>query len=365
MRPFDGTEPSCPTQNACYVLGYRGVGGETTALGLFNGQDLKVIASAPAGAEAVSCPTTAFCMTVSVAADTSIKKDFRYPAPVSATWSNGRWHRQAIPALPTAAPSGTGKGQVGVSWALRALSCASPDSCWAVGGTSDDPDDATQPPSSPLIERWNGRRWSRARADARIGTLTSISCPSVGTCVAVGAQYEGATQYGTGLVDATPEVLRGHHWAAVAPPGLPGTIQDTLTSVSCSTVTRCVAVGSAATGTSNHPYPYVGEIATWNGTSWASSALARRTGDVQAGKSEALNYVSCPPGQDTTCLSTASHGLDSPRVGMLTVIPAQGAPASRPRSLAHTGNVGVTCASESRCLVMAEFALLETEPTKP
>jgi hypothetical protein len=95
-----------------------------------------------------------------------------------------------------------------------------------------------------LVMVWDGSVWSIVSSPSP-GTINdrlySVSCVSVSDCVAVG--YTD-----TGSVDETlVMVWDGTDWSIVSSPS-PGTSDDFLESVSCVSVSDCVAVGGTYTG---------------------------------------------------------------------------------------------------------------------
>jgi len=102
----------------------------------------------------------------------------------------------------------------------------------------------------PIVERWNGRRWSAQRivndqsAGGRDLLLNGVSCPSKSNCTVVGST----------LPDSDTETTLVEHWTgttwSVQPtPPLPnaptaeGINGPMLNAVACPTPRDCVAVG--------------------------------------------------------------------------------------------------------------------------
>ena len=88
------------------------------------------------------------------------------------------WESQAVP-LP-ARPDGE----------LSAVSCTSRRACTAVGSFFYSTNDEG---TAPLVQRWNGIRWSiqtisnLSFANAAYSSLSGVSCTSIAACVAVGS----------------------------------------------------------------------------------------------------------------------------------------------------------------------------------
>ena len=132
---------------------------------------------------------------------------------------------------------------------LFAVSCRSSSWCLAVGSISD-----TALPGAvqrPLVERWDGSRWTYEGTPEPAGTtggaLTAVACVSERGCVAVG-WFTNAHGSRLGLV----ERWNGSSWSidARAPSG-PG-----LDGVSCPSVGFCVAVGGSV-------------FESWKGSRWS------------------------------------------------------------------------------------------------
>lgn len=122
--------------------------------------------------------------------------------------------------------------------------------------------------SSALGERWTVQS-AAGPAGASDAALTSISCTSATSCVAVGSDSDGWNGDGTAVVDpgAFAEALQGANWSpdAVAQPPVGS---PTLDSVSCVSTEFCVAVGASTLSEPNAP-PTVAPLAeAWNGATW-------------------------------------------------------------------------------------------------
>ena len=76
--------------------------------------------------------------------------------------------------------------------------------------------------------------------------LNSVSCVSVSFCVATGYQYSGSAD------PTLVEQWNGSVWSTVTSPS-PGTTNNSLYSVSCVSVSFCVATGIQYSGSSNQP----------------------------------------------------------------------------------------------------------------
>jgi hypothetical protein len=128
----------------------------------------------------------------------------------------------------------------------------------------------------PLIERWNGRRWSQLASPlpSLRSELRDVSCVSRTFCVAVG----GVTKNNEGRT--LIESWNGHAWSIVPSPNL-----GTPTSVSCASPTWCTAVGIVGYTAIWTP----ALIASWNGEVWS---LVDNT-LIPEDEAVVLNSVSC------------------------------------------------------------------------
>jgi hypothetical protein len=197
------------------------------------------------------------------------------------------------------APSpNTGAG--GVS-ELSSVSCPSGTSCTAVG------DYFTGTVSQTLVETWNGSAWSvvvspdPSVTDADV--LSSVSCPTTGTCTAVGHVVVHA------VWQTLVESWNGSAWSIVASPGTSPDDFDSLVGISCATVTSCTAVGSSTDGavTSNL-------VVQWNGANWYLVPLAPVAGglDAELAGVSCVGPSACTAAGDTTGTASQTQVLSAP-----------------------------------------------------
>src|SRR6185312_849967 len=101
---------------------------------------------------------------------------------------------------------------------LAAITCRSATGCVAVGTLA--PKGATI--TSVLVESWNGSSWTRQAAPTPAGGgldsyLTSVSCASGTSCVAVGLRFTAGAS-STPTATGFTEVLTGTTWKVHAIP---------------------------------------------------------------------------------------------------------------------------------------------------
>jgi hypothetical protein len=158
--------------------------------------------------------------------------------PLIETYSAGQWQASTF-SLPSDATS------TGQDSRLNAVSCPSEGSCVAVGSYLDRSGDL-----APLIAVLSGATWqavsvalpSGAKTGPSSATLNAVSCPTLGSCFAGGS-------FGDNDYDSLPMIVLqdGGGWAATQPSlagGYFGGSTDPVYGVDCASVGVCAAVGS-------------------------------------------------------------------------------------------------------------------------
>src|SRR5207244_508039 len=128
---------------------------------------------------------------------------------------------------------------------LNGVTCASASDCWAVGYDFSSPNEGFQ----PLIEHSNGTLWSIVAApNTGAGALLdSVTCPSTSDCWAVG-HYDASYATVPHPNQTFIEHWNGVTWVIVPSPNTSVTLNNYLTSVTCTSATNCWAVGYYYTG---------------------------------------------------------------------------------------------------------------------
>ena len=154
---------------------------------------------------AISCATASACFAVGVRFTASSRSQ-----AVSLRWNGTRWSA-VQPRRPRA------------NTTLDGVSCPGPRNCYAVGSAND----KFNGPLHPLVEHWNGQRWStRAVQKAPRGTsLNAVSCATGTACTAAGSAGRDGTRllvadlskgtWRTSGVAGPPQAIRRH--AAASP----------------------------------------------------------------------------------------------------------------------------------------------------
>jgi hypothetical protein len=276
---------ACSGQSFCIAVGLAGSG--TSWHNVIEKWDGKkwspVVAPDRARAQnelrGVNCPSTNFCMATGDADYAKIHRD----EPESVTWNGTRWVLSTwsqtlgygymgpvscggtsfCMTLDSYGTYGSGNAYSadwnGTDWTnvptncrpsngdcfLNGLTCVK-TFCMAVGSV-----DAGQPPDQTLVEDWNGTAWSVVpsadTSPSESNDLYAVKCLSSTSCFAV-----GGIELPSGPWEPLMENWNGTSWTVQTLTG-PGT--DSLSSVSCSSQSNCIAVGPSF-------------AARWNGAAW-------------------------------------------------------------------------------------------------
>ena len=306
---------ACTSSSDCIAVGQgNGEGTPVTLAERWDGDawGLQPIPSPIGAAEnqlnGIACSSSSDCEAVGTAGPT---------LGVSSTealhWTGRRWHLQPIPTVPGAN--------------LLAVSCVSPSSCTAVGGSN----------RGTLAERWNGTRWYIQRTPtptgARFPGLGAVSCVSSSNCMAVGSYSDG-----TGDQFVLSEGWNGTTWRIIPAPNPSSEPQSSFNGVACTSPTACIAVGTSFDANGD----ITGTFAErWDGASW--SLLHTPTQHTPGGY---LASVWC--GSAAACLATGSTdaGTLAERWdgSSWTVLPIPNPPGTQGDFMSS-----VSCASMSAC----------------
>jgi hypothetical protein len=240
----------------------------------------------------VSCVSAVFCIAVG---------DEQNGGALSEIWRGRRWSREAVRSSPRAST-------------LESISCVATRFCVAVGATAQ---------GQPLIELWNGRKWSRMTSPGSSGgngaPLHGVSCASRYNCVAVGTAFSGDGQ------SARVERYDDGGWHAVSTHVTGET--PTLTSVSCPAAGWCIAAGTVQAAGANTTTPLALEIgggevseltvaaaptAGFSGISCPQVDSCVADGDVEASEQPSEG------GTGSTGVSTGSTGVSAGSTGAST-----------------------------------------------
>lgn len=311
-RSLDLTGVSCKGAKSCLVVGDYYMSTSSSALGhalalMYNGTSLRPTPRVPLPAAAtdvtlggVSCTTSSHCVAFGTAAGNSAAFGTTGMVTLIETWNGAKWtlHTVASPAKAAVEFSGiscvtsvycvlageyfsstgtetlylrswNGKkltvmkpASLGSSKGLPivgSVSCATLSNC-GVAGIMDGSSTGTV---SGFAEVWNGKTWRAATLAWPAATaesfLLGISCFGAHTCDAVGLAGSATTP------SAVAEAYNGTSWALQPVPAPATGRVSILSSVSCLSAAKCVAVGETGLASAATPATMTG---VWNGTSW-------------------------------------------------------------------------------------------------
>ena len=150
---------------------------------------------------------------------------------------------------------------------LKGVACPASNSCFAVGNWDTDTDTHT------LIEHWTGS-WA-IQTSANPSTididLAGVACPSITSCFATG-------HYSTGTVVKTlSEHWNGTSWNTLTSPNPVSATDSRLFSISCTSITSCFAVGANAASPGDQTL-----IEQFSGSSWTLMTSANPAGTIDS-----------------------------------------------------------------------------------
>jgi hypothetical protein len=340
---------SCPSATMCLAVGSNSSGHNTALAERWNGKKWRLEPLPKPSTwdsmtlNSVSCTSPTFCMAVGTYRDSAGTK------LLAARWSGKGW-KLSRPSY------AKGARQL----VLAGISCTSVSACLAVGSylRVSTCADSVCKESVAFADRWTGSKWRYVRvpppfvaaSDLSAPTFAAVSCTSATRCMAVGSAYESATarQEFVGLA----EKWNGTHWAALAAPGPGATDLWALSSVSCARSSlRCVAVGDYKPHNHNVVEP---EALSYNGSTWheASPPPLNFTGNVNGG----LQGVSCSAAK--RCMAVGFYTAP-PRTSSVTLAERWNGTAWAivpSRNDAHGDNVlmGVSCSASNTCTAVGD-----------
>ena len=220
---------------------------------------------------------------------------------------------------------------------LYGVSCFSPTFCTAVGQFYDGN------LSQTLIESWDGANWSivanTPNQSAGDNVLNAVSCSSATSCTAVGNYYDASASTPKTLIES----WNGGSWSIVPSPS-PGSSNNDLSGVSCTSSSNCTAVGYFTNSTNNTL------VESWNGLEW----VVVSSPNLGNGANE-LSGVSCS--SPTSCNAVGDY--DNTSAGNYETLAenwngSQWVVVPSPSPSATSTNVlkGISCLSSSWCLAV-------------
>ena len=244
---------SCTSGTGCMAVGSEGTLRNPTLFTLaeqWNGSAWRVVTTPPpltpgaTGLSTVSCTSPSACM---AAGFFGFNNGTGTSLTLAEQWNGTKWQIRTTP-------------NPGSSAVLGGVACTAPGACMAVGGHAMQTGNLVR---ATLAEQWNGTGWKTLPtpnpADAGVSFFNRVSCPGAAACMAVGA---GTDQTGeVGFNEAAS--WNGTGWKLLPTPN-PGSTSNELHGVSCTSPSRCMAVGDFA-GIGNE----LTLAESWNGTKWS------------------------------------------------------------------------------------------------
>jgi len=220
---------------------------------------------------------------------------------------------------------------------LTSVSCTSSTSCVAVGFYYSENAPWTTP-AQPLAMIWDGDDWTIVDVfptGSGDNKLNSVSCTSATSCIAVG-------EYNSAAAQTLAMTWNGSIWTTVNPPNT-GSGDNILTSVSCTSATSCVAVGEYNDGSNLQALAL-----KWEGSSWSSISAPPGTGD------NSLRAVSCV--SSTVCVAVGESLTESDLIPLMATWDGTNWTVfAAPTSTDGGGySYGISCSSENSCLVAGQ-----------
>jgi hypothetical protein len=215
--PMGLSSVSCSGTASCDAVGYSSLG---TLVEQWNGFTWTIMSSPNPGdsdfaqLNSVSCSNSLHCMAVGYSGTEAL----------SELWNGSSWTLK-----PVSNPSGSSESF------LYGVSCVKKSKCVAVG------DDWNGSHTVTLIESWSGTTWSVDTSPNPTGSMSSplqgVFCRSATDCVAVGPSYNGS------ITTTLVELWNGKTWTVSPSPNPSGSTFTGLLGVSCSSTSKCSAVG--------------------------------------------------------------------------------------------------------------------------
>jgi hypothetical protein len=278
-----------------------------------------------AAPNSLSCTSSTACTGVGVGV-TAADPD---GAPIAIVLGRGGWRDQVDASTTPAAVV-----------RVNAVSCAAA-SCVAVGRRA----------SAPYVETSTGGAWTgvalRVPASASAGALNAVSCPSAGDCVSVGVMNSRTKP---AVVSSFVEQRSRGTWKLTVLPNLDRTKQDELSSVSCATTASCVAVGAASWGTHHVAY-----VAVLRHGHWTTTLVAPTAGFASVSLT-AVSCAS-PTACTATASDEESGAANSSTAGVATWNGTRWSAIDQLDVSNYPNLLSISCPTASTCVAVGDVSL--------
>ncbi len=221
----------------------------------------------------------------------------------------------------------------GVASILSGVSCPATGSCVAVGSAE------LQSGFAALVESLSGSTWTPTELTQSLAApqLSGVWCASITSCIAVGS-YGSISPPTNGLI----ETLAGGTWTADSAVPVPvGATSAQLNTISCVTITSCVAAGSYTDsgGTDTHAL-----FETLSGGVWTSATSTDPGGSTNI----EINSIQCF--SLTSCQAVGGWGTDTSGNGLLETLSGSTWTASTIQSNVYLRSLW--CSSSTSCIAV-------------
>jgi hypothetical protein len=305
---------------------------------------------------AVGCPASGTCVAVSAYEDS-----FGDGQAMAANESGGVWSEATqITTLPPNAAT------TGLFSSLESVSCPVSGSCTAVGWYTD-----SSAKEQMMAVAETGGAWNQASEIALPANqaanpdahLVSLSCPAVGSCVAIGSYADSSEKLQ--MMAATES---GGVWGGASQIPMPAAATSwELSSISCSAPQSCVAVGWYYDGASISRTMVI----TDTGGSWGQAAEVTSPANAATGASTRarLSSVSCPA--TGACVTVGNYTTTLGVVEAMTATETSGSwepataisPPANTFSAPEASFASVSCRSVGSCVTIGPYGQPSAYPS--
>jgi hypothetical protein len=228
---------SCVSQDECIVLGRLPSEWTYNPVWRLHDGEWSALSSIPLGEGAKrTFPSDLSCISASRCVAGGSYDTSSSSLPLLAEWDGTEWQPTSAPMPPEA-----------VSGSIGGVSCVSVSFCTAAGWFSTQ-SKGGKASRRPLVEWWDGEGWSYEtlpKSPAYWGQLESVSCTSPFYCLVAGLGFKeggGGEAGGSSAQHTLAESWDGSEWSNQRFTS-PGGEAPHYSSVSCSSVDECMAVG--------------------------------------------------------------------------------------------------------------------------
>ena len=227
---------------------------------------------------------------------------------------------------------------------LKSDSCSSASACTAVGDYT-----GSSGIEVTLAEAWNGTSWSVQAtpnpSGAQGSALGGVSCTSASACTAVGEYLNSS-----GVTVILAEKWNGTSWSIETTPDPTDAQESVLDGVSCSSATKCTAVGGYVDSSGvTMPLAEAGKGSIWSidTTAIPSGATASTFNSVAC-----ISAIACTAAGDSENSSGVVATLAEALNGTSWSIQATPNVSGSPQSFFY----GVSCSSAGACTAVGAYA---------